>query len=355
MTASYWALRVLRVTASILTATVPAAFLLYFLIGGGAIRPEIVEGTIVMRFMEALVSPVLELAGKVLTFRTVVDGWNLLLPLGAVVAMVLRRLLLLPLLKAERTAKGRIARATKTEVRGASVTAAAKVTDQRMAMLREYAETKKLLFQQKRRVAFLAVEVVNAARLKAGEDKLVLEHAVAEYRKHVERVLGANNAWKYAWQGESVLGAFFSIDAAVRAGQQLLQELPWFNDGIHQLRYKFELRAGVSAGDVVLPEDKRLEDLSDESVDLALALRGRAPSGALWAPAEALAELGDASGFAPLDEPVAGQYAQEWKPGNVPAAAPSATAPIVVPNETRIAPAGQLADGDPDVTIGPPR
>jgi len=183
-----------------------------------------------------------------------------------------------------------------------------------MAMLREYAETKKLLFQQKRRLAFVAADVSNAARLKVGEDKLVIEHAFAEYRKYVERVLTANNVWKLTWQGETVLCAFFTIDNAVRAAQQIVGELVWFNDGIHQLRYKFEVRCGVSVGDVVFPEDKRIEDLSDESLDLAIAMRNRAPSNSVWAAAEALAEVGDAAAFVRVDEPVSGQEVRAWRP-----------------------------------------
>jgi class 3 adenylate cyclase len=314
MQATYWALFALRVVVSVLTATVPLAFVLYFFIGGGAIRPEIVEGTFVKRYMDAIVGPVLELAGKVLTFRTIVDGWNLLLPIMAVITLVLRRLVHLPLLRAERWAKGRIARATRVETRGPTLAGASKVTDQRMAMLREYAETKKLLFQQKRRLAFLSVDVVNAARLKAGEDKLVLEHAFAEYRKFVERILAGNNVWKSTWQADTVLCAFFTPDAAVRAAQQLLGELAWFNDGIHQLRYKFEIHGGVSAGEVVFPEDKRIEDVSDEVLDLAVSLRNGAPSGALWVPAESVAELADATGFTPVDTPISGQAIRAWRP-----------------------------------------
>jgi hypothetical protein len=365
MRATYSALKALRMAVSIATLTVPLAFLLYFLIGGGAIRTEIVEGTVIKRYMEAIVVPVLEVAGKVLTFRTVVDGWNLLLPVMAVVTLVLRRLVHLPFLRAEQWAKARIARATRVETRGVAVSAAPKVTDQRMAMLREYAETKKLLFQQKRRLAFVSADVVNTARLKAGEDKLVIEHAFAEYRKYVERVLAANNVWKLAWQGETVLCAFFAVGAAVRAAQQIVDELVWFNDGIHQLRYKFEVRCGVSAGDVVFPEDKRIEDLSDEALDLAVALRNRAPANAVWAAADALTEVGDASAFVLVGEPVAGQEVREWRPGEQPA---SAVGPLAPPSGP-VAPAGAgdsgptvvgvgsvaavFPDDEADVTIGP--
>ena len=297
MQATYWALRSLRIAVGLVTLTVPLTFVLYFLIGGGAIRPEIIEGTLVMSYMTALVAPVLDLAGRVLTFRTVVEGWDLLLPVMAVAALVLRRIVHLPFLRLEHWAKSRVRKATKVQSRAPTLAAASSVGDQRIAMLREYAETKKLLFQQKRRLAFLSADVANAARVKASEDKLVVEHAFAEYRKYVERILSSNNVWKLTWQGETVLCAFFTVDAAVRAGQQILSELAWFNDGVHQARAKFEVHCGVSLGDVVFPEDKKIEDLTDETLDQAVAMRDRAPAGALWVSPEALAEVADGSGF----------------------------------------------------------
>jgi hypothetical protein len=344
MRATYWALRALRIVVTIATATVPLSFLLYFLIGGGVIRADLVEGTPVMSYMTAIVAPLLEVSGRVLSFRTIVDGWNLLLPVMIVVAMVLRRVVHLPFLRAEHWAKGRIARVTRVEAKGPTLTAGTQVADQRIAMLREYAETKKLLFQQKRRLAFLSAAVIGAARLKAGQDKLVIEHAFAEYRKYVERILASNNVWKLTWQAENVLGAFFTIDAAVRAGQQIISELAWFNDGVHQLRFKFEVHCGVSIGEVVFPEDKKIEDLTDETLDLAIALRDRAPSGAVWVSPEALAEVADASGF----KPVAGEDTREWRPGGdiaAPVASPAQPGPV--PDLTRT-----MAD-HADVTIGP--
>jgi serine/threonine protein kinase len=353
MQATHWATRALRLVVAVLTATVPLAFLLHFFIGGGVIRPEIVEGTFVRRYMDAIVAPVLEVAGKVLTFRTVVDGWNLLLPVMVVVTLVLRRVVQLPFIRAERWAKGRVAGATRTESRGAAITAAPKVADQRMAMLREYAETKKLLFQQKRRLAFLAADVPNSPRLKAGEDKLVIEHAFAEYRKYVERVLSSNNVWKLTWQGESVIAAFFTADAAVRAAQQVIDEIAWFNDGVHQLRYRFEVRAAVSVGDVVFPEDRKIEDVTDEALGLAVQLRDRAPSGSAWVSAEALADVADGTGFRSLDTVVSGQEVREWRPTagahvKVIAADDSTTTAV---QELTVGPGTTGDDGE--ITIGP--
>jgi hypothetical protein len=249
-----------------------------------------------------------------------------------------------------------VARATRIETRGPVIATGTKVTDQRMAMLREYAETKKLLFQQKRRLAFLSVDVTNAARVKSGEDKLVLEHAFAEYRKYVERVLSSNNVWKTSWQAETTLCAFHTIDAAVRAGQQIIAELGWFNDGVHQARNKFEVHGGVSLGDVVFPDDKRIEDVTDEALDLAIALREAAPAGALWLTREVQAEVADGTGFSGGNQYVLGQEVREWRPSTsrpAAAAAPELPPVVVSAEVTRAFPTATLDAGE--ATMPPTR
>ncbi len=110
-----------------------------------------------------------------------------------------------------------------------------------------------------------------------------------------------------------LLGAFVSLDAAVRSGQEIVQQLPWFNDGVHQLRHKFEVRCGVSAGEVVCPDDRELDEITDETVDLARQLQGAAAAGTLLIGRDTLAEVADHTGFAPTSTPIAGQEAQAWK------------------------------------------
>ena len=52
-------------------------------------------------------------------------------------------------------------------------------------------------------------------------------------------------------------------------GRKLLVELDWFNRDVHQLRIKFHVRCGLNAGEVMVPDDKPLEDISDETIDVA--------------------------------------------------------------------------------------
>jgi serine/threonine protein kinase len=61
---AYWATRIFRYAVSLATLTIPLAFLAYFVIGGGIIKPEVLEGTKLLAFMQAIVMPALELSQK---------------------------------------------------------------------------------------------------------------------------------------------------------------------------------------------------------------------------------------------------------------------------------------------------
>ena len=85
--AGYWAIRIFRYAVSLTTLTIPLAFLAYFVIGGGIIKPEVLDGTRILRWMQAIVLPALELSQKLFTFRPIVNGWNLMLAGFAIVTL----------------------------------------------------------------------------------------------------------------------------------------------------------------------------------------------------------------------------------------------------------------------------
>ena len=150
--------------------------------------------------------------------------------------------------------------------------------------------------------------------MKASEEKLVIEHAFSEYKKFVEQILKANNAWKAAWTPDGAMIAFFSPAEAVRAGQQVLARLPWFNDGVHHMRTPFSVRCGVNAGEVVFPESRGVEEISDEVIDIAGHMQKYAEPDSLWLSREILNQLPDRSGFRPInDKQVDGRTAYQWR------------------------------------------
>jgi class 3 adenylate cyclase len=278
----------------------------------GVIRKEVLEGTRVMAFARAVAEPVLHSAENIFTFRMVSNGWNYMLLVLAVVAFILRTIVLIPIDKAENWAKKRVLRAkVSTPV---TISSTDRGSDRRV-MLREYAETKKVLFQEKRHLAFLSIDVVGSTKMKIGEDKLDIEHAFDEYKLFVERILEGNNIWKVAWTPDGIMCAFNTATDAVKAGQDVLAGLAWFNGSVNHLRTPFTVRCGVNAGEVVFPEEKQMEEVSDESVDVAGHMQKYAAPGALWLSRTVMMELGDQTGWREVTEQqVDGHDCYEWRP-----------------------------------------
>jgi class 3 adenylate cyclase/predicted Ser/Thr protein kinase len=314
--ATYYGIRSLRIGFALASLSVPLAFIAYFVIGGGLIKPELIEGTWFLKFIQAVVLPALRATESVLTFRPVVAGWNFMLLGLAVATFVIRQILLLPFERVEGWAKTKVVK-HKAVLPASVEVATGQRSPHRLAMLREYAETKKALFQEKRQLAFLSIDVVGSTRMKVGEDKLVVEHAFAEYKKFVERILKTCNCWKVAWTPDGIMCAFFTTEEAIKAGQDVLRGLAWFNDGVHGLKTKFNVRCGVNHGEVVFPEIKQMEEISDEVIDVAGHMQKYAPHGALLVSTQVHSTLGDQDGWRALDQQVDGFDVMEWRPENV--------------------------------------
>ena len=311
----------LRRIVAVVSLVVPLAFFAYMIIGAGVIRAEMVQGTRFMAVLTAIVAPVLALAEKIFTFRMVVGGWNLMLALLGAAAFVVRHLVLIPFDKFSAWAKTRVVRARSTGPKAMEAAAAERVSGQRLALLREYAEAKKILYQEKRNLAFLAIDVVGSTKMKAGEEKLVIEHAFTEYKKFIEHILKVNNAWKSTWTPDGAMIAFLTPNDAVKAAKDVLAGLGWFNDGIHHMRTPFSVRCGVNAGEVVFPESKGMEEISDEVIDVAGHMQKYAAPDSLWLPREVLNQLADPAGFRPVaGQQVDGHTPCEWRINPDPAA-----------------------------------
>ncbi|MGI9101619.1 MAG: protein kinase domain-containing protein [Terriglobales bacterium] len=304
----------LRVVLSIATLTVPLSYFAYFIISGGLIRAQAVEGTLVMRFIQAVVIPPLAMADRVLAFRTVVEGWNFLLLGLGIAAFLVRYVVLLPLTIAEQWAKTRMLKAQATAPQVATLAMSETAAAPRMALLREYAEAKKVLFESKKRMAFYALDVVGSTKMKAGEDQLVVEHAFAEFKKYVERILQTHNCWKSAWTPDGAMCAFRDTTAAVKAAQEVLRGLGWFNEGVHALTQKFNIRSGVHAGEVVFPDDKDIVEISDFVIDVAGHLQKHCGENALWISRDVFDQLESRDGFAPAPQDVDGHKIFAWRP-----------------------------------------
>lgn len=312
----YWTLKGIRIAIGLVTLLVPAAMFFYMVVGAGVIRTQFVDGTTLWNATQAIVVPVLTLAEKVFTFRPVVNGWNLMLLGLAAVAIVVRQMLLIPFDRAEHWARTRWVKAT-TKAQGRSATAAtptAAVND-RLTLLRQYSEAQKHLSKGQRHLAFLSIDVVGSTAMKRDEDRFLIEHAFAEYRKFIDRILRANNFWKVAYTPDGTMACFSSEDDAVAAAQQVLSELTFFNEGVHKLKTPFSVRCGVNAGEVVFPETKTVEEITDFVIDLAGHMQKYAKPNALWLAKEILDGLKDKNGFRLVStQTVDGRETYEWLP-----------------------------------------
>jgi class 3 adenylate cyclase len=174
----------------------------------------------------------------------------------------------------------------------------------RMSLLRQYAAAKKVLGEARRQMAFLSIDVAGSTRMKAGEDKLVIEHAFSEYKKFLERIFREFRVYKVAWTPDGVMTAFPSPDDAAGAARKVLKELEWFNRDVHQMKTKFEVRCGLSYGEVMIPDEKPLEEVSDQIIDVAGHLQKYAERNELWISGEVYTRLADTSGYVQLDRQV---------------------------------------------------
>jgi serine/threonine protein kinase/class 3 adenylate cyclase len=323
----FHACRGFRIALSLLLLAIPFSFFAYFIVAGGAIRPEVVEGTTFYRIVQTIVRPALGFANTIFSFNTKVEGWDFLALGFGILGFIVRHFILLYVQRLEGYAKNRMVQLETATAAAAGVIIPDKASSHRLGMLREYAQAKQVLFKEKRRLAFLSIDVVGSTKMKVGEDKLAIEQAFSEYKKFVERILKQNNLWKVAWNPDGIICAFHTTADAVRAAQDVLRGLAWFNDGVHQLRTPFNVRCGANAGEVVFPEDKEMEEISDETIDVAGHMQKLAAPGVVWMPQAICAELTDASGFQALPNNVDGLQVAEWRPSsaNADAARPAST------------------------------
>jgi len=322
---AYWAGRIFRYLMGMVTLLVPLSFIGLFIVGGGLIRPEILQGSRVLAFMQAICNPAMALAEKIFTFRMVVHGWNFLLAGLAVVTFFIRQFVMMPVEMLENVFKNKYVHSTAkaaSKIDLSEATVAAASSSSRLAMLRDYTEARKVLFSEKRHLSFLSIDVVGSTKMKIGEDKLAIEHAFAEYKKFVERILKKNNIWKVAWTPDGIMCAFPTAGDCIGAAQDVLRGLPWFNDGVHHLRMPFNVRCGGNMGEVVFPEDKAMEDISDEVIDVAGHMQKYAAHGALWISQDMLGPQVNPEGFRVItDQQVDGHAVMEWRADDLGASA----------------------------------
>ena len=167
---------------------------------------------------------------------------------------------------------------------------------------------------QKQHCAFLSVDVVHNSAMKRDGTPLTVEYSFGQFQRWVSEVAQRWGGKIQSAAGDGMTGLFPSDAEALQAARQLQEEILRFNAEHNRLPQPFRIRCGVSAGEVAVGGGEAIGQLQSAIIDRAAALQKRAGPGGIVVSGEvaatALLELGP---LAPLDEPVGGEPAFEWK------------------------------------------
>lgn len=278
-------------------------------------RPEgLAKVAPALRFLHAAIDPALALMNSIFSFDLEYMNYNFMLLVISFAVWLLQ----LGVAGRIEWLEGKIYKPLRTtDTTSADQIKSAAVIPQgtRMSLLRDYAASKQLLSQAKKDLAFLSIDVVSSTKMKIGEDQITIEHAFAEYKKFLERIFRDCRCWKVAWTPDGVMTCFLNADDAAAAGRRLLTELEWFNRDVHQLRSKFHVRCGMNVGEVMFPDEKSMEEISDEVIDVAGHMQKYADHDTMWVSGEAFKRLSDKTDFVRLEKQVDNRETFSWGPG----------------------------------------
>lgn len=167
---------------------------------------------------------------------------------------------------------------------------------------------------QEKSLAFMALDVVGSTKMKVSEKPLIIEHAFLAFREWVDGIMGQHGLWKSSWTPDGVMAAFPDLDEAAAAAQDVLKGLRQFNEEGHEMSVPFQLRIGVSQGNVIFDDDARMDEVSHQVIDLAGHLQKYASPDTLLMAKHDHAKLRHRKGFQMASQNVDGYETLEWKP-----------------------------------------
>ncbi len=179
----------------------------------------------------------------------------------------------------------------------------------------QYTEAKAMLDAAKQDLTFVSLDIAGSTTMKIGEDPFVIEHAFVEYRKLVERIIQRHGVYKAAWTPDGQMFAFRGPDAAVKASIETLSALPKFSKEVSKMKQPFRLRAGANCGIVSTDDATPMEQVSDESIDVAGHMQKHCDPGDFWISKELHDRLTEKHGFEPNGKTVDGRSVYVWRPG----------------------------------------
>ncbi|MBX7133098.1 MAG: adenylate/guanylate cyclase domain-containing protein [Fimbriimonadaceae bacterium] len=187
------------------------------------------------------------------------------------------------------------------------------VPEDRGQMLDQYFELQSKLHGQKRRLAFLSVDVSDSTGMKHHQEELLVEHSFSRYTRWVAEVAARFGGEIQAAAGDGVMCAFPDEASALRAAVALQQGIGEFNSTHNRLPRPFRIRCGVSAGEVPWEPGTPIGLLQSPVIDRAAAMQKVAAPESIVVSQEveeiAKVELGQ---LTPIPDPIAGVSASSW-------------------------------------------
>ena len=182
----------------------------------------------------------------------------------------------------------------------------------RAALLEILKETQNKLESMQRDLAFLSIDVVGSTDMKIGEERTQIEIDFREYKKLVEKEINAQGVMTSAWTPDGVMICFATADAAVAAGQGVINALQTFNKNVKKIRGNFRVRCGVNAGKVYYDKSIPMEQMSDHVIDVAGHMQKYALPNTVALAKGVLGKLQRREGFKPTGKEVDGFEVYHW-------------------------------------------
>lgn len=162
------------------------------------------------------------------------------------------------------------------------------------------------LDSQRRHAAFVSVDVVGSTQMKRCGSEIEVELAFGEYRKYVEGLAEKYGGIVQSTAGDGIMCMFPDDLAALRMAREVQLGMPQFNESKNKLRMPFQVRCGISSGEIAVQSNQPIGHLQSVVIDRAAILQKRARPGGIALGAEvsekAKTELGPLGRLEESDE-----------------------------------------------------
>jgi class 3 adenylate cyclase len=196
----------------------------------------------------------------------------------------------------------------------------------REELVRLMVDARRELDAMTRDVAFFALDVAGSTNMKLGEDQAIVEHDFKEFKKLVDGAIARDAPLKSAWTPDGAMICFDSLEHAVRAAQAVLRQLPDFNAKIRMMRNPFRVRCGINAGRVQYDATARMEEMSDNVIDVAGHMQKYADPDTIYVATDLIRGSKSKRDFMSADTAVDGFAVSVWRGPSADAAESQAAA-----------------------------